>query len=337
MRVLGAWWFLFLSSFLGTADSKPLQIYVIDVEGGQSTLFVTPKGESLLIDTGWPGNAFRDANRIVAACKKAGVKKIDYLLITHFHMDHVGGVPQLVAKMPVGTFIDHGPNREESNGAKVPYDDYVKARGASNHLVVKPGDHLPIKGLDALVVSADGNLIDQPLAGAGQRNQFCEGVPKKELDKTENARSVGLIITFGALKIADLGDLTWNKELEVMCPENKLGKVNLLIVSHHGMDMSNSPALVHGLAPSVAIFDNGSKKGAAPAAWDAVKSSPGLTDIWQLHFADAGGKEHNTSDPFIANVTEADTGFYLKVDANTDGSFKVFNARNKFEKDYRAQ
>jgi beta-lactamase superfamily II metal-dependent hydrolase len=216
MRALGAISFLLLMSSFSMAAAKPLEIYIIDVEGGQSTLFVTPKGESLLIDTGWPGNAFRDADRIVAACKRAKVKKIDYLLITHFHMDHVGGVPQLVAKMPVGTFIDHGPDRETSNSSQVPYNDYVKARGSSNHIVVKPGDHLPIKGLDAVVVSADGNLITQPLPGAGQPNQFCEGVPKKELDTSENARSVGLMITFGSLKIVDLGDLTWNKELELM-------------------------------------------------------------------------------------------------------------------------
>lgn len=334
MRLFRTFLVLLGVSVLASAASKPLQIFLIDVEGGQSTMFVTPKGESLLIDTGWPGNAFRDANRIVAACKKAGVKKIDYLLITHFHMDHVGGVPQLTAKMPVGTFIDHGPNREESNSAQVPYDDYVKARGDSRHLVVKPGDHLPIKGLEAVVVSADGNLIDQPLPGAGQPNPFCQGVPKKELDKSENARSVGLVMTFGSLKIVDLGDLTWNKELELMCPNDKLGKANLLIVSHHGMDMSNSPALIHALAPSVAIFDNGTKKGASVPAWDTVKSSPGLVDIWQLHFADANGKEHNTSDPYIANVTEADSGIYLKVDANPDGTFKVYNPRNKFQKEY---
>jgi beta-lactamase superfamily II metal-dependent hydrolase len=333
MRALRAC-FLLLFTVCLVADSKPLQIFVIDVEGGQSTLFVTPKGESLLIDTGWPGNAFRDADRIVAACKRAGVKKIDYLVITHFHMDHVGGVPQLVAKMPVRNFIDHGPDREQTNSSQVPYNDYVKARGSANHIVVKPGDHLPVKGLDATVVSADGNLIDQALPGAGQPNPFCQGVPKHAVDPSENARSIGLMITFGDMKIVDLGDLTWNKELELMCPVNKLGKTNLLIVSHHGMDMSNSPALVHALAPQVAIFDNGAHKGASVPAWDTVKSSPGLADIWQLHFADANGKEHNTSDPFIANVSEADTGFYLKVDAEENGSFTVYNARNKFTRQY---
>jgi competence protein ComEC len=318
------------------AAQKPLEIFFVDVEGGQATLFVTPAGQSLLVDTGWGYNAYRDANRIAAAAKAAKIKKIDYVLITHYHADHVGGVPQLVAKIPVGAFVDHGPNREETNSVNHLYSDYQTAIGGSGHIVGKPGDKLPIKGIDAVVVSGDGNLIDQPLAGAGQPNQFCSGVEQKATDPTENARSLGTVITFGQLRIVDLGDLTWQKELELVCPNNKIGRADLLVVSHHGMDMSNSPALVHALQPRVAIFDNGSKKGASATAWDTVKSSPGLQDIWQLHFADAGGKEHNTADPFIANINEADTGYYLKVTANADGSFEIYNARNKYSKQYSA-
>jgi competence protein ComEC len=316
---------------------KELEIYFVDVEGGQATLFVTPAGQSLLVDTGWPGNAFRDANRIVKAAKLGGIKKIDYLLITHFHVDHVGGVPQLAAKMPIGTFIDHGPNREDSNSTRVGYEDYLKAIGTSQHLVVKPGDRLPIKGMDAVVVTADGNVIDQPLAGAGQANKFCAASPAKELDTSENARSTGIVITYANLKIVDLGDLTWNKELALMCPNNKLGQADILIVSHHGSDLSNSQALVHALAPRVAIMDNGKKKGASPAAWDVVHSSPELTQLWQLHFADEGGKEHNVADPFIANIEEADTGYYLKLTVDPSGKFTVFNSRNKLTRVYQTR
>jgi len=319
------------------AAEKPLEIFFVDVEGGQATLFVTPEHQSLLIDTGWGYNAYRDAKRITAAAKLAGIKRIDYVLITHYHADHVGGVPQLVAKLPVGTFIDHGPNRENTNSVNHLVSEYQAAIDGSNHIIAKPGEHLPIKGIDAVVVSADGNLIDQSLSGAGQPNQFCSGVAQKGADATENARSVGTVLTFGKLRIVDLGDLTWDKELELMCPNNKLGHADIFVVSHHGMDLSNSPALVHALAPRVAIFDNGSKKGAAASAWDIVKSSPGLEDIWQLHFADANGQEHNVSDPFIANVTEADTGYYLKVTAHQDGSFEVFNPRNKYSKFYPAK
>lgn len=337
MRLLSFAVVAFFSLSVAAAANKPLEIFVVDVEGGQATLFVTPNGQSLLVDTGWEYNAYRDANRIVKAAKLAKIKKIDCVLITHYHQDHVGGVPQLVAKMPVDTFIDHGPNRENTAAGDHLYSDYLKAIAGKNHIVAKPGDTLPVRGIDAVVVSADGNLIGQPLPGAGQENASCAGVQQKATDTSENARSVGTVITFGQLRIVDLGDLTWNKELELMCPVNKLGRADILVVSHHGLDQSNSPALVHALQPRVAIFDNAAKKGASPSAWDVVKSSPGLLDIWQLHFADEGGSEHNAQDPFIANVNEADTGYYLKITANEDGSFEVYNPRNKFSKQYPAR
>jgi beta-lactamase superfamily II metal-dependent hydrolase len=336
MRAFTALFFLFFLSLSAQSAEKALQIFFIDVEGGQSTLFVTPAGQSLLVDTGWGYNAFRDANRIAAAAKLAKIKKIDYVLITHYHTDHVGGVPQLVKKIPVGTFIDHGANRETSKAAESLYAEYQTAISSAQHMVAKPGDKIPVKGMDVTVVSADGNVIDQPLPGAGQPNSACAGVNPKPVDPSENARSTGIVIQFGDLRIVDLGDLTWNKELDLMCPNNKLGKAGIFIVSHHGLDQSNSPALVHGLQPRVAIMDNGAKKGGAASAVDIIKSSPGLLDLWQLHFADAGGSEHNTTDPYIANVTEADTGFYLKVTAHEDGSFAVFNPRNKYAKSYPA-
>jgi len=330
---------LFCAALLASpsfASEKALEIFFIDVEGGQSTLFVTPAGQSLLIDTGWGYNAYRDANRIAVAAKHAKIKKIDYVLITHYHSDHVGGVPQLLKKMTVEHFADHGPNREESKETKTLYSEYQTAIGSIDHMVLKPGDKLPIKGMDVTAVSGDGTVLAQALPGAGETNKACTGVQPKASDPSENARSLGVVIQFGKLRIVDLGDLTWNKELELMCPDNKLGKADIYIASHHGIDQSNSPALVHGLRPRVAVLDNGTKKGATPSAWDIIKSSPALEDIWQLHFADAGGSEHNAADPFIANVTEADTGFYLKLTAREDGSFEIFNARNKYERKYPA-
>ncbi|MFL6448776.1 MAG: ComEC/Rec2 family competence protein [Bryobacteraceae bacterium] len=325
---------LLAGATLVPAAPKPLEVYFIDVEGGQATLFVTPAGQSLLIDTGWGYNAYRDANRIVAAAKLAKVKKLDYVLITHYHADHVGGVPQLIAKIPVGTFIEHGPNREDTNATNHLVEEYKTASASVPHITAVPGEPLPIKGIDAIAVSADGKLLPNALPGAGEPNKACEGVERKKDDPSENARSLGSVFTYGRFKLVDLGDLTWNKELELMCPNNKLGHADLLVVSHHGLDQSNSPALIHGLQPRVAVMNNGSKKGGSPSAWDIVKSSPGLQDLWQLHFSDAGGQEHNTSDPFIANVDEADTGYYLKLTAHEDGSFEIFNRRNKFSRSY---
>jgi competence protein ComEC len=320
------------------ASHKTLEIYFVDVEGGQATLFVTPENHSLLIDTGWPGNNGRDADRIVAAAKLAGISKIEYVLITHFHTDHVGGVPQLVARIPAGTFVDHGENWETSDGPTMEgWEAYQKvlATGKFKRISVKPGDVLPIPDMRVSVVSSDGALIDKPLAGAGAKNPACSDSEKLPADETENLRSLGTLITFGKLRILDLGDLTADKEIALMCPTNNLGKVDVYIASHHGWFQSGSAALVHGIAPRLAIMDNGAKKGGSPSAWDIIKSSPHLEDLWQLHYSEAGGPAHNAPEPFIANLSGSeDTGNYLKLTASTDGSFDVFNSRTQKAKHY---
>jgi competence protein ComEC len=337
--------FSFLVVFVAAAafgipfvSSKLLEIYFIDVEGGQATLIVTPAGQSLLIDTGWRGFDGRDADRIVQAAKSAKIKKLDYVLITHYHRDHVGGVPQLADRMKVGTFIDHGPNMEDARVVKEDYTDYVKIlqRVPIEHMVVKPGDTIPLKGVTVEILTAAGEHIQSPLAGAGQPNKYCETSPKREDDPTENARSLGILLTYEHFKFLDMGDLTWNKELELMCPANPIGTVSVYLTSHHGLDQSGSPALVDAIHPEVAIMNNGARKGGSPAAWQIVKDSPGLGDIWQLHYAMEGGKEHNAPDSFIANVDEHCEGKYLQLTVKSDGSFTVFNSRNKFQKAYKA-
>jgi len=321
---------------LGLFGGKTLEIYSVDVEGGQATLIVSPSGQSLLIDTGWRGFEGRDAERIAQAAKAAKIKQIDYLLITHYHRDHVGGVPQLADRMKILNFVDHGPNTENAKTTTEDYSDYVKTIQRGEHLVVKPGDTVPVKGLSVKVLTANGEHIQTPLPGAGQPNSFCAATPQKQTDPTENARSLGVLITFEKFRFLDLGDLTWNKELELMCPNNPIGTVDVLLVSHHGLNQSNSPALVDAVHPRVAIMNNGARKGGSPDAWQIVKDSPGLEDLWQLHYAMDGGKEHNVADPFIANVDEHCTGQYIKLTADQNGSFTVWNQRNKFEKVYKA-
>jgi beta-lactamase superfamily II metal-dependent hydrolase len=307
-----------------------LRVYFADVEGGQATLFVMPTGESLLVDTGWPDNENRDADRIVELCKLAGVKKIDNLVLTHYHTDHVGGVPQLVAKIPVVRFIDHGPNREFNDKATVDgWNAYQKVLtdGHYAHMVAKPGGVLPVKGMHVEVVSADGNVIAEPIAGGGEPNPACDTSPLKVVENTENDRSLGMMITFGKLRILDLGDLTWAKERLLMCPVNKLGKVDVYIVSHHGFERSSSPALVDAIAPRVAIMDNGARKGDEVGAWTIIEHSPRLKDLWQLHTGTLPG-EHNVADSRIANLPGPhDAGHYLLLTGHRDGSFSVTNPR----------
>jgi competence protein ComEC len=321
---------------LGLFGGKALEIYFVDVEGGQATLIVSPSGQSLLIDTGWRGFDGRDADRIAQAAKAAKVKQIDYLLITHYHRDHVGGVPALADRMKILNFMDHGPNTEDAKATREDYSDYVKTLQRGEHVVLKPGDKVPIKGLTVNVLTANGEHIQTPLEGAGQPNSFCAASPQREPDPSENGRSLAVLITFEKFRFLDPGDLTWNRELELMCPNNPIGNVDVLLVAHHGEGSSSPPALVDAVHPRVAIMNNGARKGGSPEAWQTVKDSPGLEDLWQLHYALDGGKEHNVADPFIANVDEYCTGQYIKLTAEGNGSFTVWNQRNKFEKIYKA-
>ncbi len=335
MRIRANWLFLLLCGVQALWAARTLDIYFIDVEGGQATLVVSPSKQSLLVDTGWPGLNMRDANRIAAAAKHAGVKQIDYLVVTHYHADHVGGVPQLVAKLPVRNFVDHGDSVEHDSEANRLYHAYLKARATGAHLEVKPGDKIPVKGLEVTVLTSAGKEISSPLPGAGQANPECGKVKPMEADPSENAQSVGILIQYGSFRMVDLGDLTWNKENELVCPENKIGTVDLYLTTHHGMNISNSPAIVRALHPRVAIMNNGARKGGTPEAWEVVHESPGLQDIWQVHYSVEGGQDHNVPEAMIANVDEKDdTGNWLRVSADSNGDITVYNSRNKFAKTY---
>ena len=323
-------------SHASAQTAKPLDVYFIDVEGGQATLFVTPSGESMLIDTGFPGNEDRDLNRILGTIKQAGLTRLDYLLVTHYHADHVGNAAAIASKIPVGTFIDHGETVETTPAAKALYDGYVKGRASGRHMLAKPGDKVPIRDLEVTIVAAGGEHIARPATGGRpQPNPLCADFKPKDPDPGENARSVASLIAFGRFRMADLGDLTWNKEQELACPNNLLGTVDVYLTTHHGVDQSGPPVLVHALTPRVAIMNNGAKKGGSAEAIRTVRSSPGLEGLWQLHYAVDAGADVNVAAPMIANLDESSSN-YLKLSAQRDGSFSITNPRTKETRRYKA-
>jgi beta-lactamase superfamily II metal-dependent hydrolase len=354
------------------SDAKPLDIYFIDTEGGQATLYVSPSGQTLLVDTGNAGE--RDLSRILGVLELAGVKQIDHLFLTHYHGDHYGSMPELSKRIPIKHFYDHGDSVELDRPniaafAKV----YAELVGKTPHTVVKPGDKIALAGTDITVVTSAGNVLQTPIAkapGAGRPNPACAGF--KERDETrvdpDNHQSAGFVLTYGRFRMLNLGDFTWNREFKLMCPNNPIGTVDLYLTSHHGLDQSGSAALVHGVRPRVAIMNNGTRKGGAVQTAEILESSPGLEDRWQLHWSYWDGVEHNAPGVMIANVDEpaqlaailtspapgaqpaaapppagpagnaAHTpAHYLKVSARTDGSFQVTNSRNKYTKTYNAR
>lgn len=322
------------------AQSGDLQIVWTDVEGGAATLIIAPSGQSMLVDTGFPQDD-RDAKRIFAAAQAAGLKKIDILWITHFHLDHVGGVPALAKMIPIEKFYDHGDSIEAGTpqGAKL-YGDY-KAIAQGKRVTVKPGDKIPLNGVSITAVSAAGKAIDKPVSGGGAANQYCDGVQQKPEDKTENGQSAGFILTYGKFKFLDLGDLTWDREMMLACPANKLGTVTLFQASHHGFSsgQSGSPALVFALKPQVVIVNDGATKGFDAAAYEEIAKIPGIEGIWQVHRAIRSDAAHNTSEQMIANMEDgpADQGLGIKVSVEKDGKFTVTNTRNNFSKAYTSR
>src|SRR5579863_5209822 len=329
-----------LTAGAAARGGKSLEIYFIDVEGGQSTLVVDPQGESLLIDAGWDDFNGRDANRIVSAAKAAGIDHIDWLVITHYHTDHAGGVPQLASRMKIKNFADDGPNMENMRETRANYVAYEKVAARGNHVVLKPGDTIPFKGMDVQVLTSAGDEIRAPLPGAGQANPLCTSKREAPADGSENARSVGLLITFGKFRFIDLGDLTTRGELGLACPNNLIGTVDLYLTTHHGTahpgtgDGSGARSIVEALHPRVAVMNNGAVKGGHPVAWQIVHDSPGLEDLWQLHYSIQGDEDHNSPEKFIANVGGNDEGHYIKVWAEPNATFTVVNSRNNFQKTY---
>ena len=337
-----------------------LTIHYIDTEGGQSTLFVGPTGESLLVDTGNPGD--RDLGRIAETLRSAGVTKIDHLWTTHYHGDHIGALVELAKQFPVGHFYDHGKPHPNDRIVSSQFLSAYESLSAGKRTMVEPGDKVKMAGLDITAVASANQFIRANLQGGGSQNTSCAGVKQKDesaYPDPDNGESAGFVLTYGRFRTVDLGDLTWNGELDLMCPINRIGSVDLYLTSHHGLDRSGSPALVQALRPRVVVMNNGTRKGGTPEAFRVLQEAVGIEDLWQLHWSYNAGLE-NAPGRFIANVDEPATiaavlttpptpgaprgggpgapahtpAYLIRVSVQQNGSFTVTNTRNSFSKTY---
>lgn len=336
-----------LAASLGLAQARPadsLRIYVIDVEGGGATLVVAPSGQSMLIDSGSPGPAAeRDSKRIADAMHAAGLTKINYLFTTHYDGDHVGGAPAANRVAHFDRFFDHGemdPKWEQGRGIEDRYGAYL-AIAADRRTIVKPSETIPLDGLRVDVVASQGTVMGTSINGGGRANPYCKDAEVKPPNTTENSQTAGVLVSYRGFTFLDVGDLTWDKEMALACPVNKLGRVSLLLATHHGFfnDQSGAGALLWAIQPQVVIANNGPRKGMAAPAYDRIKKVRGLQGLWQSHLALASDKEHNTSDDMIANVEPSTEckGNWIRVDARSNGSFTVTNGRNNISKTYKAR
>jgi competence protein ComEC len=341
------WSALLLAALVGVSQARPdngLRIYVVDVEGGGATLVIAPSGDSMLIDSGSSGPAAeRDSKRIAGAMHAAGLEKINYLFTTHYDSDHVGGAPAANAVAHFERFFDHGemdPRWEQNRGIEDRYKAYLEI-AAGKRTIVKAGDTIPLRGVRVDVVASSGRVIDKPINGGGAANPYCRDAERKEPNQTENSQTTGVLVSYRRFTFLDVGDLTWDKEMDLACPANRLGRVSLLLATHHGFfnDQSGAPALLWAIQPQTVIANNGPRKGMAPAAFERIEKVRGLEGLWQSHLALASDKAHNTADEMIANTEpSADcSGHWIKVDVGSGGRYVITNGRNNFSKSYQAR
>jgi competence protein ComEC len=337
---------LLLALFLpaqGRAAAKTLDIYFIDVEGGAATLIVTPAGESLLIDTGFPGD--RDAGRIAhVALEVAGLKQIDHCVITHWHRDHVGGVPALAKLIPIKNYYDRGLPQTIAADLQAEFIEAYRQTTQGNSVTLNPGDeiklqqslnHLP--SLQVRILAAGGKVLGEQ-SSLPQIRPCGDNFEAKAEDKTDNVNSLGLLFTFGHFKFFDGGDLSWNIENRLACPRNIVGAVDVYQVDHHGMDVSNNPILVGALAPRVAIIDDGPRKGGEAGTYARLKAVEEIEAVYQLHRNLRTTDKDNTMSGYIANEEENCQGNFIKLSVAPNGkSYTVSIPAKQISRSYRTR
>jgi competence protein ComEC len=325
-----------MTAIAQTTSARPLEIYFIDVEGGAATLLVTPDRESILIDSGWPGKEDRDPKRVVHVLKDlAGCDRLDHLVTTHWHMDHYGGVAGLARLVTIAHFWDRGlpedadarPDFPDGPKPADPLGIAYRAASKGKRKPLRAGDALPLSGLKALVLASGAQVIDSTSSRrsaeatpAAAANSLCETAPADmPVDPSDNARSLAILFSFGKFQFFDAGDLTWNVEKRLVCPIDLIGPVDLYQVTHHGMDISNHPTLVQTIAPTVAIMNNGPRKGGAPATVKRLRAVPSIQAAYQLHRNAATSDDDNTDPSLIANKGSSE-GEFIRVRIVPDGS-----------------
>ncbi|MGH9767652.1 MAG: ComEC/Rec2 family competence protein [Blastocatellia bacterium] len=323
--------------------ARPLEIYFVDVEGGAATLIVTPAGESILVDAGWPGFDGRDAKRIELAMKTAGIAAIDHLITTHYHTDHYGGVPELAKRVKIDKFYDHGPmsSLAEDKDFATKYAAY-RAAAKDQTITLDPGGSIKLKQASGtppislrVLASRAETLSSKTMAG--KPNGECADAARQAEDKSDNARSVVFLLRYGSFDFLVTGDLTWNIESKLVCPQNLIGEIDLYQVGHHGANTSNNMAMLRSIEPAVAIMNNGPRKGGHPDSVKALKGLATLKDLWQVHRNVASAADQNAPEDFIANLDEQNDAAHLirvSVDA-AKRAFTVTNDRNGKSQSYQ--
>jgi competence protein ComEC len=344
---------------------RGLSITFVDVEGGAATLLVTPGGESVLIDSGFPGE--RDAARIEKAMADAGLTRIDHFIVTHWHIDHVGGIGPLSEKVPVAHHYHRGlPPAPKDGGTDLKLVEvYQKVSGGKARVLI-PGEEVPLRPSAGLPLSlrclvarsrVEGEAAESgappvgappvgaPPVGAPpvsatpiSEPRACTLHPAQPADTTDNVKSLGFLLRYGEFRFLDLGDLTWNIEHALVCPKNLIGKVDVYQVTHHGNDSSNNPALLKAVSPRVAVVNNGPRKGGSKRVFTSLKSMEGLEAVFQLHRNVETGDDANAPAEFIANQAESCSGEPVSVTVAPDSkSYTVLVGRSGLKRTFKTR